>query len=61
MAYLKPLFNASDMRRRLPAEAKLLTQADRSFQELAKKFNDVPSAIKEGQGLSYAFYLHVLP
>ncbi|KAH3860157.1 hypothetical protein DPMN_023048 [Dreissena polymorpha] len=46
--YLESIFSAPDIQRQLPAEAKMFMQVDKSFKDIMRKVNKVPSAIRAG-------------
>ncbi|XP_060586003.1 dynein axonemal heavy chain 6-like [Ruditapes philippinarum] len=46
--YLESIFSAPDIQRQLPAEAKMFMQVDKSYKDIMRKVNKVPSAIRAG-------------
>lgn len=46
--YLESIFNAPDIQRQLPDEAKMFSQVDRSWKEVMRKVSRNPNAIKAG-------------
>uniref|UniRef100_A0A8C4FET8 Dynein axonemal heavy chain 6 n=1 Tax=Catagonus wagneri TaxID=51154 RepID=A0A8C4FET8_9CETA len=46
--YLESIFNAPDIQRQLPAEAKMFLQVDKSWKEIMRKVNRLPNALRAG-------------
>ncbi|KAL3884515.1 hypothetical protein ACJMK2_024650, partial [Sinanodonta woodiana] len=46
--YLESIFSAPDIQRQLPAEAKMFATVDKSYKDIMRKVNKVPSAIRAG-------------
>ncbi|EGV93207.1 Dynein heavy chain 6, axonemal [Cricetulus griseus] len=44
--YLESIFNAPDIQRQLPAEAKMFLQVDKSWKEIMRKVNRLPNALR---------------
>uniref|UniRef100_A0A8C6R3K0 Dynein, axonemal, heavy chain 6 n=1 Tax=Nannospalax galili TaxID=1026970 RepID=A0A8C6R3K0_NANGA len=44
--YLESIFNAPDIQRQLPAEAKMFLQVDKSWKEIMRKVNLLPNALR---------------
>ncbi|KAM6202366.1 dynein axonemal heavy chain 6 [Rhynchocyon petersi] len=44
--YLESIFNAPDIQRQLPAEAKMFLQVDKSWKEIMRKLNRLPNALR---------------
>ncbi|XP_055256564.1 dynein axonemal heavy chain 6 [Moschus berezovskii] len=44
--YLESIFNAPDIQRQLPAEAKMFLQVDKSWKEIMRKVNRLPNAFR---------------
>uniref|UniRef100_A0A2K6FZX0 Dynein axonemal heavy chain 6 n=1 Tax=Propithecus coquereli TaxID=379532 RepID=A0A2K6FZX0_PROCO len=55
--YLESIFNAPDIQRQLPAEAKMFLQVDKSWKEIMRKVNRLPNALRAATqpGLLEAF------
>ena len=46
--YLESIFSAPDIPRQLPAEAKMFMTVDRSYKDIMRKVNKMPTAIRAG-------------
>lgn len=44
--YLESIFNAPDIQRQLPAEAKMFLQVDKSWKDIMRKVNTFPNALR---------------
>ncbi|KAK7803509.1 hypothetical protein U0070_015154, partial [Myodes glareolus] len=58
--YLESIFNAPDIQRQLPAEAKMFLQVDKSWKEIMRKVNRLPNALRAATQPGRSFKVSVM-